>query len=58
MLFIFILIIIGASRAERQNGMNYATKFLADKRNPLCPVSVIQEKKAKKDQAFQALFAM
>lgn len=47
----------GASRAERQNGMARATSFLSNKSNPLCPVTVLQEKKAKKDLVFQALFA-
>ena len=51
------LTFIGASRAERQNGMAFATKFLQDKRNPLCPVTVISQKKADKNQLFQALFA-
>ncbi|XP_066923102.1 gelsolin-like protein 1 [Clytia hemisphaerica] len=46
-----------ASRAERQNGMVFATKFLQDKKNPLCPVTVMNEKKANKNQVFQALFA-
>jgi gelsolin len=47
----------GASRTERQNGMNYATNYLKDKQNPFCPVTVVNEKKANKDRFFQAIFA-
>jgi len=54
---LFVWLGNGASRSERQNGMAHATKFLQDKQNPLCPVTVLQEKKANKNNIFKALFA-
>lgn len=54
---LFVWVGQGASRAERQNGMAFATKFLQDKRNPLCPVTVLSQNKADKNKLFQALFA-
>ena len=48
----------GASRAESQNGMNYATRFLSDKQNLMCPITVLSEDKANKDTIFQSYFAL